>query len=484
MPQDVIEFGPNQETSNDELGGSSPYAINVYKDSNGTVYKRPGIKTYSPAPSGVIDSNGITGLYATNDSQLFAVSGLPNARKIYKIVGGSAVSLSNVPDENVNGTLRPTFTETEAYLIIAGGGNIQKVKLDTLQSSRLLGDPPIASHVAANSSRLLANDMTIDRTKVRFSGIFQGKVDTTQMEDWSVDGNPDHGGFFSAEARPDNVVAVHENTNEIFVWGADNVQVFVPDSTLIFAPAATREFGCLAPYSIIHKDGQYFWLDQHRRIVYSDGREFNNIEKPIKKQLEALSNPTDCFGFRVLMGSQEFFCWTFITDQITFAYEVDASWSTWNSWDSTQSQFTKLNVLSSLLRRDGGVNVVGTFDGKVGQLDMDTPSDLGELIVAQTATGFLDRKSDNRKQCKSVKISARRGSNSTLSLGRLEWRDNANDNWSGPLFVDFGTTGDNYIVKEFRSLGIYNRRQWRMTFSDSANLALVRVMEDYEILSI
>src|SRR6185369_13561440 len=108
-----------------------------------------------------------------------------------------------------------------------GGLNIQKVKLSNLESSRLLGDPPLATHVTANSSRLLANDATVDKTKIRFSGVFQGTVDTTEMED---------------------------NTNEIFVWGTDNLQIFVPDTNLIFAHAATREIGTCAPYSIIKKD--------------------------------------------------------------------------------------------------------------------------------------------------------------------------------------------------------------------------------------
>jgi hypothetical protein len=482
LPQEEIKFGPLQNSSNEELGGASPYANNVIVDDNGVVSKRPGISTYSVAPSSVVDSNGIVGLYTANNGQLFAVGNNVNSRTIYKVANGSASAVFGTGTDKLIGLQRPTFTETEVFLITTAGSAIQKVNLTTFDSSRLGGDPPLASHVTSNSSRLLANDVLVDKTKVRFSGISQGTVDTSGHETWSL-GNDDDGGFFTAEARPDNVVAIAENTNEIFVWGVDNVQVFVPDSSLIFAPAATRESGCLAPYSIIKKDQDFFWLDQHRRIIYSDGRSFNNIEKPIKKQLDALSNPSDCFGYRVLVGDTEVFCWSFITDQITFAYQVGAGWGQWSGWDSTQSNFTKLNVLSSHLTRNGGVNVVGTFDGKIGKFDLDTPSDLGELIVSQTATGFIDRGTDNRKLCKSVKIAMRRGSESVSSLGRLEWRDDTG-NWNGPIYVDTGSTGDYRVVKEIRSLGVYNRRQWKFTFSDSANLSLVKVTEDFEVLSI
>jgi hypothetical protein len=481
MPQEPISFGPFLESSYDELGGASPSAINVVIDEKGTVYKRPGISTYSVAPETVVDANGIIGLYSTNDSQLFAIGGTPLSRNIYKISGGSSTNLSSLPASTLTGPSRPTFTETEVFFILTGGNDIQKVRLDTNASSRLGGSPPFSSHVAANSSRLLANDVTVDRTKVRFSGVSQGTVDTTLHEYWTNDGISDHGGFFTAEARPDNVVAVHENTNEIFVWGTDNVQVFVPDSSLTFAPAATREFGCIAPYSIIKKDQEFMWLDQHRRFVYSDGRTFQQIEKPIKRQLDALSTVSDCFGYRVLLGHIDCFVWTFPTDGTTFAYQVGGGWSTWNGWDSSQSNFKVLQVLSHHLRRDGGVNVVGTISGKIGKFSQTAYDDLGEPIVSRVDSGFINRDTDNLKLCKAVKIAIRRGQNSTESLGRLEWRDNTGP-WTGPIYLDTGSTGDDHIVKEFRSLGTYRRRQWRFTFSDSVNLALVKVSEDFEVL--
>lgn len=481
MGQERIIFGPFQESSFDEIGGASPSAINVTIDKNGVVSKRPGISTYSVAPETVIDSNGITGVYAANDSQLFAIGGTSGNRRIFKIENGSSTSLSTTANSTLRGSGRPTFTETEVFVIVAGGSDIQKVHLVTNLSTRLGGSPPQATHVAANSSRLLANDATVDRTKVRFSGISQGTVVTTGHETWTI-GTSDDGGFFTAEARPDDVVAIAENTNEIFVWGKDNVQVFVPDATNIFAPAATREFGTVAPYSIIKKDQDFFWLDHNRRFVYSDGRTFKNLEKPIKKKIDSFDRVDDCFGYRVLLGHIDCFVWTFPSAGVTFAYQMEGGWSEWHGWDLAQSNFKPFQVLSHHLRRDGGINVVGTISGNVGKLSQTSYDDLGDLIVSRVDSGFIDHGTNNSKFCRAIKISARRGENSTVPFGRLEWRDGTG-NFNGPIYIGFGSTGDNHIVKEIRSLGTYRHRQWRFTFSDSANLSLVKVIEDFDILS-
>lgn len=482
MPQAPISFGPFQEGSYDPLGGASPRAINVVIDPKGVVSKRPGIATYVVAPSGVVDASGITGLYADNTGQLFAVGGFPGARHIYKVAGGSALDLSTTPNSALRGTRRPTFAETEPYLVMAGGGDMQKLSLATLQSSLLGGSPPIASHVVANSSRLAANDLIVDKTKVRFSGISQGTVDTSGLEMWDNTGVTEDGGFFTAEARPDPVMAVYENTNEIFVWGKDNVQIFVPDSPpAIFSPAATRESGTLAPYSIIKQGQDFFWLDQHRRIVYSDGRSFQNLEGPIKRQLDELSTPEDCFGYRVFVGHIDCLCWTFPTDGRTFVYQVGGGWSEWFGWDESSSQLKSFLVNAHHLRRDGGLNVVGLTDGRMGKLALDSYDDRGERIVSYVETGFIDRETDNLKRCRSIKLAIRRGSSDAASLGKLEWRDDTGP-WNEPVYIDTGVTGDNDCVRQIRSTGTYRRRQYRWTFSDSVNLSLLRVTETFDIL--
>lgn len=479
---ELIDFSNQLSSSYDELGGASPQALNVVIDPNGVVQRRPGISAYPAAPSSVVDAHGIIGLYAVDDGRLFAVGNNSLRRSIYKLTAGGAVSLTNGGTTELIGPNRPTFAETQTLLVIAGGSLIQKITLGNEASDRLGGTPPNSTHVAANSSRLLANDFTLDRTKVRFSGISQGS-DITGYETWNVTGISSDGGFFTAEARPDDVVAVFENTNEIFVWGVDNVQVFTPDATNIFSPAATREFGTPAPYSIIKADQEFWWFDQNRRFISSDGRTFQNLEGPIKKRLDQLGTITDCFGYRVLTSYLDCLVWTFPTDGATFCYQKGGGWSEWTSYDPALGNYVPYIVTAHHLRRDGGINVVGTADGHVGMLDVGATSEFGKSIIAETRTGFLDRGSDNRKLCKSVKVSMRRATDVTGAVGELYYRDKLGP-WTGPLTIGFSDSTDAGIVQEFRSLGIYNRRQWRFVFGGSAGLSLVRVQEEFETLGV
>jgi hypothetical protein len=145
--------------------------MNVVIDSRGAIRRRPGISTYSGAPSTVIDGEGIHGLHATQDGnlpgKLYAVAAPQVSRPFYLLAAGGATDLSLVPMGWLAGSSRPIFAETEQLLVIATGAELQKIDRDTNLSERLGGDPPLASHVVANSSRLLANDVDLDREHQR-----------------------------------------------------------------------------------------------------------------------------------------------------------------------------------------------------------------------------------------------------------------------------------------------------------------------------
>lgn len=530
MPFAPIPFGPTLETSGEPISGASSEAFNVIVDARGVIRKRPGIAAYTGvAPATAVDSSGVLGLYLTEEriahtsgsstvsgthpGVLYAVGATVNAsgggsntgRNVYRIAGGSATIVgTGVANENRLATPaaiattrypRPIFAETEALLVIAGGAQIGKIDIrpetysapnfttnaDYHEMAFLGGCPPLASHVLGNSSRILANDTQLDQTKLRFSDITQGIVDTTGHETWTP--SPGAAGFFTAEARPDSIVACAENTNDVFVFGRTSLQLFSPDTSVTFAPSVTREVGCLAPYSPVKLDDRYVWLDHLTRFVISDGREWEDIGKPIQATLDNLTTPDDCYGYRFSESFCDAVVFRFEADSETLVLQPGIGWCRWAQHSAGTDTFTMFPVLSHHCRQDGGLNVVGLSDGTIRTLSLDNETDLGSAIVAYTRTGFLDRETANRKQSLAVHLTLKREPDLSRDVVcYLEWRDDLSDEWMEMPIELSADDGNLDPVVTLRSLGVYRRRQWRFRFPDQKGLFLVSALEEFEDL--
>lgn len=468
--QERLPFGNQQASGLEELAGASPLALNVIIDETGTVTRRPGISEWCPD---TVNAEGVYGIYQTVDGTVFAVGGVTPPRRIYRVSDTGAQDLSGVPEGDLPGTGRPIFAETSDLLVIAGGQEIEKVELDTTAPGRLGGPPPKATHVIANGLRLLANSIEDTVDFVHYSAT---SLDTDGNEDWS---NAISAGLFAADARPDKIVALHENSNEVCVFGSRTYQAFSASgqSGAAYLPVTAKEVGCSAPYSIIRVDEQFAWLDHLRRMVISDGRSVTIISQPIQQTLHGMTTVSDCFGYRVKMGKMDCLVWTFPTDGRTFAYQNGGGWSQWTS--GTIDQFPALSTGTNV---DLDAVLVGYGD-TVGKFDFSSNTDLGEAINAYVVTGFLDHGTDNRKTVKKLQFVFRRGS---LGQGEapevfLSWRDNLGA-WEPSVQLDLGTTGDtNPVVVLYCTGGVYRRRQWRIEFSGTEPLTLVSATEEFSV---
>lgn len=468
-----INFGSSQKSGLDPLAGAGELSMNVYTDKVGVVRRRPGISALGDAPSTAVAAGGVSGLFSTGDNRLLVV-GDGAERNIFEVSGGAVRQLA-VP---VGGTGRPQFAQTEMLVAIAGGSAPVKYLRVERDTSLLGGNPPKASHILGANLRLVANDVQLDRTKARFSDIAQGTLSYAGLETWDPT-TPPTAGYFTAEARPDPVVGIGENTSEIFVWGSESLQIFTPDPTFIFAPTTTIPYGLGAPYSVVKADQHFFWFDQYRRFIMSDGRSREDISEGIAKTLEQIDVVDDCFGYRVVTDNLDAVVWTFPTDGRTFAFQKGSGWAQWSGFNKN---WTRFKVNAHCYRISDGLNVVGTTDGFLGKFDHSVSSDLGETINAYTVTGYEDRGTDMRKHCQVVRLALRRGtvSGSTAPVGFLGWRDRPGP-WEAKIPVSFGASNDTEIVVELRSLGVYRRRQWMFEFSGTEELSLVRASEEFEV---
>lgn len=481
MPRARIPFGNMQESGWEELSGASPAAINVIVDGKGAVRRRPCIQSLGTISTTAVDSDPVVALHTTAEGDTISFHAtLPGPLGIYRVTTGGGTSL--ISSTVYPSSYRPIVAETEAILAIANDVAPLKLDLSSFALSRIGDNPPRSTHVVAHGSRLLMNNLDAV-TQVHYSGIASGGS-YLGHEQWT-EGAETYGlsGQFQVDARPDDVVAVGTTTNEVFAFGATNVQIFGSDERLIYVPTATRDFGCIAPFAVIAADNEFAWIDDRRRIVLSDGRSFTVISDPIKQTLDDMTSVSDAFGYRVLMGAAEVLVFTFPTDGRTFAYQKGGGWSEWQGWSSTTNNWQQFRVTAHSRNPLTNVEWVGLSDGKIAKLSSSANDDLGDVVPASVTTGYIGHDTDSRKHCASLTLVLKRGttSDTTAPLGSISWRDDGGQ-WTAPIQVDFGASGDTSAVVQLRSLGVYRRRQWKFSFHGSGEYVLASAEEEFTVL--
>lgn len=478
MPIAAIPFAPNQESGMDALSGAQPVAINVVVDGRGAVSRRPGVESHDlgPIPS---NTDPVVGLFDLSNGDVFAAtSDLPGDMKLWKLVAGNAVEVTS-PSKTLTAQSRPTWVETEALVVLATGRAIHRIERSGLDLDYLSNNAPVGSHVVGHGSRILANDVRADKGKISYSAPAQGTTSYAGHQQWTSTVTAlGRSGFFSAEARPDPVVALAETANEIYAFGSTNVQTFAPDASFVYSSVSTREFGCVAPYSVIRDDQSFAWLDDQRRFISSDGRNVTILSSAIKKTLDDLSRVDDCFGYRVHHGPVDALCWCFPTDGRTFVYQRGGGWATWMGYDDAADAFVRFIVNAHALNRSD--NIVGTTGGSIGRLRHGVDTDLGTRVPAWITTGHQNRQTDARKHSKVARFVFRRGTEATDPIVHLSWRDDEGA-WISPVEIHLGSAPDTDPVVELRSLGAYRRRDWRITFHGTGTFALISATEEYEV---
>jgi len=458
------------------MAGSGPshaFLANCIVDRDGVLTRRPGLEA-SSLYSSVVDEDGLDAVHVTASDAVYAIGGTYNNRRVYRVTGG-LYELTGVDGVGrLIGTGRPVIAETEALLAIATGTAPRKLLFDGDALSDLENAPTTCTHIIAQSSRLLMND-TVSKGLVWFSGQALGSS-YDGHETWGVTTTS---GFFSHEARPDPLLALAENTNEVFGFGSTSLQVWTPDSAIVYSAAATREYGLSAPYSAVKREQQFYFLDHRRRFVQSDGRGAEVLSGPIQQTLNDLETVDDVWGFWYQEGVADCIVWVFPTARRCFAYQVGWGWSEWLGNDG--SNWAPVNIASASERPYGGERIVGTRDGKVARLSRGAGDDFGDPIVAESRTGFLNNGTESVKHCLSVWVTLRRGTTDGTErpVGWLSYRNGPDEPWSR-VAVSCGATGDALSVVRLPGFGTYRRRQWRWEFSVS-DLELVSVEEEFEV---
>jgi hypothetical protein len=494
MPSAAISFGNQQATGDSPLAGAPGLSYNVVVDGAGAVRRRPGIVAWDDFP-GLAAYEASANFPFFTDLSVGAIAsfqGKPVWTAGEIVYDGDrrfldwwslteAGALDILSGSGLPTTGRPVFAETQFRIVVTAGGNTGDGSGLYWNGSAAFGSiwipsgssgvGPFATQIAALAQRLFTNDGFTASVNNRILYTGPGSAGNLTMGALS---------FTAAEARPDAVVALRENSNELFAFGGTTLQVFVPDPNIILAPQRAVNRGCSAAHSVIRADEHFAWFDDQRQFVVSDGREIDVPSDPIAETLDAIETVSDCYGFRVNQGQFDLLVWQFPTDGRTFAYQRNSGWSQWSTWDVDLGH-GPFAITSHYYWPEQNLHLVGLEDGTIAQLSNSAYTDLGDQIVAEVTTGFINHSTDAVKFTDALHLTFKRGqSASTEPKVFLSWRDDLGA-FGDPIQIGLGTTGDYVSTVTLRTLGGYRRRQWKLLFSADAELVLASVTEDYSI---
>jgi hypothetical protein len=203
--------------------------------------------------------------------------------------------------------------------------------------------------------------------------------------------------FGTAEINPDRIVALHVNHNELFVTGEETVELFqnVGGSGFPFQriPGANIQKGIYAKFSLAEFDNTFVFVgggeNEEPAIWKVTGSSSvqkistSAIDNAIQKYNE--TEIEDAFSWTYSEGGNFFVGFTFESSRIpssTFVYDATTSalsgGSTWHE-RQTGANDNRWRV-NSIIRLGGKLLVGDQIDGRLGELDLETFDEYGDVL--------------------------------------------------------------------------------------------------------
>ncbi len=486
MSKDVaLPFFNGLASGLDALSGTVPLYVNFLVDAAGAGRMRPGVRAWSEFGEAPTDSP-VIGIYnwrqwtlfVTEDRRIWAWQSPADAAH----PGTNIIALSDDADDDtkLDGAGRPIWTYDQERVTLVGGGAPQQWQGAGL-SSRLApgevmpdGSPLVFTHIAYISQRYVGNDNN-NSGIVQWTDPGQGNHDT-----WPIVG----ANWMEAESAPDPAIAVYSNTNELFIFGTQTMQVFVPDATTAFATSCSVQLGCAAQYSIIDTDGAFAWLDDRHRFVQSSGRKFDVLSTPTIANdiMQPGFVVSDCWGFRMCIGTWDLLVWMFPTEQTAFAYDrITKKWVNIRSLDEN-GKWVAWIPQSYYFWPERNLHLVGLEDGTIGEVTFEATTDNGTVIKAVSRTGFQDRGTFKRKLCRRAQLQFRRGQTAQpgpAPVVELRYRDDLGA-FRPVLRWSMGVAGDYQPVVDKWNCGMYRQREWELEWSGGGPFIMTGATETIE----
>ena len=461
------------------LGGL--YAVSgdsVYMLTSGFVPTLLGTITYSTAPVSIIQNgkqlvifDGVNGYlapggyplsggnisdggteYAVDDTiNLQASDGVQNATAQIQVTGvsaGGVVASFDVVMTGVFGEKPTTFTQAST----SGSGN-----------GLIITIPTFADFLALYTLKL--------PFKGPISASYQdgfGLVNVSSTDEWYQSNLFDLSfwdalNFSSADAAPDNLVAIAELHEQQFLFKETNTEVWINAGLPGFAfqrlAGVHIEMGCAAPFSVAKAGEALIWLAKNEQgqgtVQMINGYEPKKIStKAIDGAIQSYSKISDAIGYCYQQNGHLFYVLIFPTADVTWVF--DTSTGLWHQRAAfSNGQFSR--HWSNCYAFFGGQCVVGDYrNGNIYAFNMNTLTDNGTPKKWVRSWRALPQAVFDPMTFSSLQIDMQTGigiPDGTNPQVVLRWSDDGGHNWSNPRILAAGQIGKTALRVKANRLG-------------------------------
>jgi hypothetical protein len=466
MPTEKLPIFSGQLKNLDEVALSTDNfsLIDGYIDEKGYANVRPGLEKKAELHITPTLSSSWDGLYWWGTiGQLIGVWNGSIYRITYPAFGFSVLNNVTLP-----AGVPVTFAEDiVGHLFLAAGGSVVYL---TGTGGAYHPSPNISSsvtHVAFLNQRLIISTPT---NRFQYSAI----GDSLTVNPLSV---------VSAEADYDPIVAIYKFNQEIFVFGRKSTEIWESGDVTDFQRVAggVLQVGCIAPYSVVSNDNALLWLSDYKRFVAYDGRQIVPFSTAFDKELDNISDPTDCVGTRIEIGGQLFMVFRFQTAKRTFVFNAKTKeWAEWSGWNQALGQYDNFVGRSYAYIPDYGAHIWGEAGGsKIFQMTEDCACDDTQPVRFELTTGFIDYGVTKRKRTEEIRFRLRRGEVVDSEAQLLVRINTDRRGWGNERPVSLGETGETSLIQRIRRTGIYRARQYKFVAYGVKKFSMGGVEEDF-----
>lgn len=212
----------------------------------------------------------------------------------------------------------------------------------------------------------------------------------------------------TADAYPDNLLAVSNNHNEAWLFGESSVEVWMQDGSANFLPfsrTAVLDYGIAAYASLAKGSNTLFWLVAQRNgnsgellgVAMANGYGVDIISpQAINDQISRYPVVSDAFGYCYTERGHEFYVLTFPTANATWVY--DATTKLWHerSYYSGSPYAIGRHIGNSYAYAWGRHYVGSYLDGKIYEMSENYLDDDGAPIASVRVCAPLEDKNNNQ----------------------------------------------------------------------------------------